>query len=54
MVAHRITPGESSDDPAMVASMACTGVDFTGLTNPVTVGVTIGIDSGSTTVTAQF
>ena len=31
-----------------------TGVDLTGLTNPVTVVVTIGIDSGSTTATAQF
>jgi hypothetical protein len=31
-----------------------TGVDLTGLTNPVTVVSTIGIDTGSTTVTAQF
>jgi hypothetical protein len=31
-----------------------TGVNLTGLTNPVTVVPTIGIDSGSTTVTAQF
>ena len=30
------------------------GVDLTGLTNPVTVVLTIGIDSGTTTVTAQF
>jgi hypothetical protein len=29
-------------------------VDLTGLTNPVTVVLTIGIDSGSTTVTAEF
>ncbi len=31
-----------------------TGVDLTGLTNPVTVVLTIGINSGSTAVTAQF
>ena len=31
-----------------------TGADLTGLTNPVTVVLTIGIDSGTTTVTAQF
>jgi len=31
-----------------------TGVDLTGLTNPVTVVVTIGDDTGSTAVTAQF
>ena len=31
-----------------------TGVDLTGLTNPVTVVLTIGIDSGGTAVTAQF
>ena len=31
-----------------------TGVDLTGLTNPVTVVLAIGIDSGATTVTAQF
>jgi hypothetical protein len=31
-----------------------TGVDLTGFTNPVTVVVTIGIDSGTTTVTAEF
>jgi DNA-binding beta-propeller fold protein YncE len=31
-----------------------TGVKLTGLTNPVTVELTIGIDSGSTTVTAQL
>jgi DNA-binding beta-propeller fold protein YncE len=31
-----------------------TGVNLTGLTNPVTVVLTIGIDSGTTTVTAQF
>ena len=31
-----------------------TGVDLTGLTNPVTVVLTIGFDSGATTVTAQF
>ena len=31
-----------------------TGVDLTGLFNPVTVLLTIGIDSGTTTVTAQF
>ena len=31
-----------------------TGVDLAGLTNPVTVALTIGKDSGSTTVTAQF
>jgi hypothetical protein len=31
-----------------------TGVDLTGLTNPVPVVLTIGIDSGSTTATAQF
>jgi hypothetical protein len=31
-----------------------TGVNLTGLTNPVTVVLTIGNDSGSTTVTAQF
>jgi len=31
-----------------------TGVDLTGLTNPVTVVLTIGIDTGATTVTAQF
>jgi 6-phosphogluconolactonase len=31
-----------------------TGVDLTRLTNPVTVVVTIGIDSGTTTVTAEF
>ena len=30
------------------------GVDLTGLTNPVTVVLTIGINSGTTTVTAQF
>ena len=30
------------------------GVDLTGLTNPVTVVLTIGIDSGTTTATAQF
>jgi hypothetical protein len=30
------------------------GVDLTGLTNPVTVVLTIGIDSGTTTVAAQF
>ncbi len=30
------------------------GADLTGLTNPVTVVLTIGIDSGTTTVTAQF
>jgi lactonase family protein with 7-bladed beta-propeller len=30
------------------------GVDLTGLTNPVTVGLTIGIDSGSTAVRAEF
>jgi DNA-binding beta-propeller fold protein YncE len=31
-----------------------TGVDLTGLTNPVTVVLTIGDDTGSTAVTAQF
>jgi hypothetical protein len=31
-----------------------TGVDLTGLTNPVTVVLTIGDDAGSTAVTAQF
>jgi DNA-binding beta-propeller fold protein YncE len=31
-----------------------TGVDLTGLTNPVTLVLTIGINSGTTTVTAQF
>jgi hypothetical protein len=31
-----------------------TGADFTGLTNPVTVVLTIGIDSGTTTAVAQF
>jgi len=31
-----------------------TGVDLTGLTNPVTVVLTIGIDSGTTTATAVF
>jgi hypothetical protein len=31
-----------------------TGVHFTGLTNPVTVLLTIGIHSGNTAVTAQF
>ena len=31
-----------------------TGVDLTHLTNPVTEVLTIGIDSGTTTVTAQF
>ena len=31
-----------------------TGVDLTSLTNPVTVALTIGIDSGSTAVTAKF
>jgi len=31
-----------------------TGVDLTGLTNPVTVVLTIGDDRGSTAVTAQF
>ena len=31
-----------------------TGVDLTSLTNPVTVVLTIGIDSGSTSVIAQF
>jgi hypothetical protein len=31
-----------------------TGADLTGLTNPVPVVLTIGIDSGSTTSTAQF
>jgi hypothetical protein len=31
-----------------------TGVDLTGLTNPVTVVLTVGIDSGGTAVTAQF
>jgi hypothetical protein len=31
-----------------------TGVDLTGLTNPVTVVLTIGIDSGTTTTTAEF
>ena len=31
-----------------------TGVDLTGPTNPVTVRLTIGINGGSTTVTAQF
>jgi DNA-binding beta-propeller fold protein YncE len=31
-----------------------TGVDLTGLINPVTVVLTIGIDSGGTAVTAQF
>jgi hypothetical protein len=30
------------------------GVDLTGLTNPVTVVLTIGINSGTTTVTARF
>jgi hypothetical protein len=30
------------------------GVDLTGLTNPVTVVLTIGDDTGSTAVTAQF
>jgi hypothetical protein len=30
------------------------GVDLTGLTNPVTVVLTIGINSGATAVTAQF
>jgi hypothetical protein len=30
------------------------GVDLTSLTNPVTVGLTIGIDSGSTEVIARF
>jgi 6-phosphogluconolactonase (cycloisomerase 2 family) len=31
-----------------------TRVEFSGLTNPVTVALTIGINTGSTTVTAQF
>ena len=31
-----------------------TGVDLTGLTNPVTVGLTIGINAGTTSVIAQF
>jgi hypothetical protein len=31
-----------------------TGVDLTGLTNPVTVVMTIGDNSGSTAVTAEF
>jgi hypothetical protein len=31
-----------------------TDVDLTGLTNPVTVVLTIGIDSGTTAVTAEF
>ena len=31
-----------------------TGANFTGLTNPVTVVLSIGINTGSTTVTAQF
>jgi hypothetical protein len=31
-----------------------TGADLTGLTNPVTVVLTIGMDSGTTTTTAQF
>jgi hypothetical protein len=31
-----------------------TGVDLTALTNPVTVVLTIGIDAGSTTATAEF
>ena len=31
-----------------------TGADLTGLTNPVTVVLTIGIDSGTTTATAEF
>ena len=30
------------------------GVDLTGLTNPVTVGLTIGIHTGTTTVTPQY
>jgi hypothetical protein len=30
------------------------GVNLTGLTNPVTVVLTIGDDTGSTAVTAQF
>ena len=30
------------------------GVNLTGLTNPVTVVLAIGMDSGTTTVTAQF
>ena len=30
------------------------GVDLTGLSNPVTVGLSIGIDSGSTAVRAEF
>jgi DNA-binding beta-propeller fold protein YncE len=34
--------------------MEGTGVDLTSLTNPVTVALTIGIDSGSTAVTAKF
>jgi hypothetical protein len=29
-------------------------VDLTGLTNPVTVVLTVGIDSGSTSVIAEF
>jgi hypothetical protein len=31
-----------------------TGVDLTDLTNPVTVVLTIGIDSGSTAAIAEF
>lgn len=30
------------------------GVDLTGLTNPVTVVLSIGTDSGTTTATAEF
>ena len=31
-----------------------TAVDLTGLTNPVTGVLTIGVNAGTTTVTAQF
>ncbi len=31
-----------------------TGVNFTGLINPLTLVLTIGVNTGTTTVTAQF
>ena len=47
----KVTPLDTDDFELKVEGE---GVDLTGTVNPVEVGLTIGDDSGSTTVTAEF
>jgi len=44
----------SSDGKSFTLQAEGKGADLTGTVNPVAVGLTIGDDSGTTTVTAQI